>query len=155
MSKRLIIDLADHRATSRFGETLGSRLRGGEVIELSSDLGGGKTTLVSSIVRGTGSGDHVSSPSFTVRNDYRAEDFQVAHFDFYRLGDVGIVREMLKEAIADPLTTVVIEWGDAVRRVLPEQRVTITLTVTGSDSRRADITYPSSLSYLFKGMASQ
>lgn len=59
--------------TERLGERLGSKLKGGEVIELVSDLGGGKTTFVRGLARGMGSTDHVSSPTFKISNVYSTE----------------------------------------------------------------------------------
>src|SRR5690606_33786002 len=53
-------------ATERLGERLGKALKGGEVIELASDLGGGKTTLVRGLARGAKSSDKVASPTFTI-----------------------------------------------------------------------------------------
>ena len=73
--KSLVLSTA--RETERFGALVGSNLKGGEVIELVSDLGGGKTTLVRGIARGSGSADHVTSPSFTLRNDYIGKDISI------------------------------------------------------------------------------
>src|ERR1700679_221405 len=90
---------------------IGGRLRGGEVIELASDLGGGKTTFVRGLAQGAGSGDTVSSPSFTLTNQYEAGDLTIYHFDFYRLLEAGIVRDELAEVLADPQAVVVVEWA--------------------------------------------
>lgn len=62
--------------TERLGELLGKHLEGGEVIELRSDLGGGKTTFVRGLVRGLGSYDKVSSPTFTLKNVYKVSKNQ-------------------------------------------------------------------------------
>src|SRR4051812_18557733 len=86
--------------TERLGELLGSRLDGSEVIELRSDLGGGKTTFVRGLIRGTGSKDHVVSPTFTLSRIYQTKDFQIHHFDFYRLNDPGILADQLAESIS-------------------------------------------------------
>ena len=57
--------------TEQLAALLGARLRGGEVIALNSDLGGGKTAFVRGLARGIGSTDHVSSPTFTISRQYR------------------------------------------------------------------------------------
>src|SRR5690348_16076202 len=110
--------------TERLGELLGSRLRGGEVIELRSDLGGGKTTFVRGLVRGAGSRDRVSSPTFTLSRIYNAKKFEIHHFDFYRLSDPGILADQLAEAVQGD-NVVIIEWAGIVKNVLPEDRVSI------------------------------
>lgn len=134
--------------TEAIGEAIGRHLRGGETIELTSDLGGGKTTLVRGIAQGAGSGDHVSSPTFTVSKTYDAGHLQLHHFDFYRLHEAGIMRDELAELIGDPAYVVVVEWSDLVQDVLPEDRLTVTLEATSEDERRITLTYPESLTYL-------
>jgi len=123
-------------------------LRGGEVIELISDVGGGKTTLVRSIAAGMGSDDKVASPSFTLSREYKAGNKTLYHFDFYRLTDPGIVANELAEAAGDPQVVVVVEWADIVEGVLPAERLTIQITTTGETSREFEFTYPKKLQYL-------
>jgi tRNA threonylcarbamoyladenosine biosynthesis protein TsaE len=139
--------------TEALGESIGQRLRGGEVIELSSDLGGGKTTLVRGLARGAGSPDHVASPTFTLSKMYQAETFQIHHFDFYRLQEPGIMQAELEELVGDPETVVVVEWSDIVQSVLPDERLIIKLTATSEDSRQLDLAYPESLAYLVETKA--
>ncbi len=128
---------------------LGQRLRGGEVIELISDLGGGKTTFVRGLARGLGSSDAVSSPSFTLSNVYKTEQLQLHHFDFYRLHEVGIMRDELAEVVQDPQAVTVVEWGDIVADVLPEQRLSVKIKVLDEDKRQFTFAYPENLNYLF------
>lgn len=129
---------------------MGSRLRGGEVIELVSDLGGGKTTFVRGLARGIGSQDPVRSPSFTLSNEYRADDLILHHFDFYRLEEPGIMREELSEVLQDPKAVVAVEWGNIVQDVLPAERLTIKIKATGPDNRKLVFEYPGQLEYLIK-----
>ncbi|MEJ0072578.1 MAG: tRNA (adenosine(37)-N6)-threonylcarbamoyltransferase complex ATPase subunit type 1 TsaE [Candidatus Saccharibacteria bacterium] len=143
----------DSAATEQLGERLGHNLRGGEAIELTSDLGGGKTTFTRGLVRGAGSTDRVGSPTFTLNREYTAPHFTVAHFDFYRLGEAGIVGDELAEVIGDPEYVTVVEWGDIVHDVLPENRLTIRLTQTGEDTRQITISYPAELAYIIEGLA--
>lgn len=137
-------------ATGRLARQLGRNLKGGEVIVLSGDLGSGKTTLVKGLALGADSHDHVTSPSFTIRNDYQGRDVAIAHFDFYRLLDAGIVREMLAEAVIDPGTTVVIEWAGVVDDILPIDRMVISLKPVSGTKRSASIDYPERLGYLLE-----
>jgi len=139
-------------ATERLAAQLGRNLRGGEVIELVSDLGGGKTTFTRGMVHGTDSRDQVGSPSFTISKEYRASKFTIAHFDFYRLEEAGVVGAELAEVIGDSQYVVVVEWGDIVHDVLPEHRLTVHLSRTGDESRKLTFVYPRDLGYLLEGL---
>lgn len=128
--------------TEKLGVCLASLLqasrRGGQVIELRSDLGGGKTTFVRGLMRGLNSSDHVSSPTFTVSKLYTCQDGrQVVHFDFYRLSDPAFVKEALTEAMSEPTTICVIEWAGVIQDVLPKNRIFINIerTADSQDSR--------------------
>ena len=152
MSKNEVMTITTDNAdaTEHLGESIGRRLRGGETIELVSDLGGGKTTFVRGLARGFGSHDHVSSPTFTISHEYKAGDRTLVHFDFYRLHEAGIVADELAEAAHDPKASVVAEWGDIVADVLPEDRLTISIKAITETTRELTLTYPEKLSYLCK-----
>jgi tRNA threonylcarbamoyladenosine biosynthesis protein TsaE len=128
--------------TAKLGELLGSQLKGGEVIELRSDLGGGKTTFVKGLVCGAGSKDLVTSPTFTLSRVYQAKNFPIYHFDFYRLNNPGIMADQLTESINDS-NVVVIEWADIVHNVLPENHISIEFkpTLKSSTERQVIISY--------------
>ncbi len=134
--------------TEQLAEELGAKLRGGEVIDLIADLGGGKTTFTRGLVRGTGSADKVASPTFTINREYHAPTFTVSHFDFYRLGEAGIVGDELAEVIGDPTYVTVVEWGEIVHDILPENRLTVAIEQTVSGARMLTFTCPESLGYL-------
>jgi tRNA threonylcarbamoyladenosine biosynthesis protein TsaE len=138
--------------TERLAEKIGGQLKGGEVIELTSDLGGGKTTFVRGLARGLGSNDHVTSPTFKISNVYIAPTLELHHFDFYRLPEAGIIADELAEVLARSDTAVVVEWGALVQDVLPDKRLKINITPTGEDDRQLDCSYPDSLAYLMKGL---
>lgn len=123
-------------------------MRGGEVIELVSDLGGGKTTFVRGLAHGTGSHDQVRSPSFTLSNQYKADKLTLYHFDFYRLDEPGIMRQELAEALADPMAATAVEWGGVVKDVLPAKRLTINIKTLGESERELLFSYPAELGYL-------
>ncbi len=122
------------------------------MIELVSDLGGGKTTFVRGLARGFGSSDRVGSPTFTINRTYQAGGRSLYHFDFYRLSEAGIVAEELAEAIDQPQAVVAVEWGDIVQNVLPKERLTVAITNAGDNTRRLTFRYPASLDYLVKSL---
>jgi tRNA threonylcarbamoyladenosine biosynthesis protein TsaE len=136
----------DSAETEQVGEILGSLLKTPEIIELRSDLGGGKTTFAKGLVKGLGSGDKVASPTFTLKKVYKADRIEVHHFDFYRLHEPGLVSVQLEESIKDPKIVTVVEWADIVKGVLPEDRITIEFkpVADNPDERVITFEFPSS-----------
>lgn len=128
---------------------MGRKLRGGEAIELSSDLGGGKTTFVTGLAKGLGFDGLVTSPSFTISNQYEGRQLTLYHFDFHRLDQAGIMNEELAEVLEDPQNVIVVEWPGLVDDILPTERLTVKFVVTGENSRRLEFLYPNKLNYLF------
>jgi tRNA threonylcarbamoyladenosine biosynthesis protein TsaE len=138
----------DVEQTISLAEQIGSHLKGGEIIELSSDLGGGKTTFVKGLIKGAGSLDTAKSPSFTLQNEYEANDLVIHHLDFYRLDDAGIMNNMLDEVLDDPKAVTVIEWAGIVNNVLPEKRLRVEIVASGENERQLKLTYPKKYNYL-------
>lgn len=124
--------------TELLGISLGSMANPGEVICLDGELGAGKTTLTQSIAKGLDVPQeyYVNSPSFNIFHEYPGR-IPLYHMDFYRLGSDDDVVEMgLDEYFyMDGLT--VIEWAEKAVDILPEMRLSIYLTSTGHQSRRA------------------
>lgn len=139
-------------ATEQIAELIGGRLQGGEVIELISDLGGGKTTFVRGLARGMGSIDRVASPTYTISKVYSAGKLELHHFDFYRLNEGGMVAHELAEFIHDPLCVVVVEWAEVVHTVLPESRLTININRLSETTRSLEIAYDEDQTYLLEGL---
>jgi tRNA threonylcarbamoyladenosine biosynthesis protein TsaE len=137
--------------TEELARSIGARLRGGEVIELVSDLGGGKTSFVRGLAAGAGSEDSVGSPSFTISREYHADKLVIHHYDFYRLNEAGIMANELQEILDDPQAVVVVEWADVVENVLPGERVRIRIATTGENSREFSIQLPDRYAYLRGG----
>jgi tRNA threonylcarbamoyladenosine biosynthesis protein TsaE len=103
-------------------------LKAPAVIELRSDLGGGKTTFVRGLARGIGSRDKVSSPTFTLSKVYRSARLEIHHFDFYRLQQPGILSDYLIESLQSQHVITVVEWGNVVEGALPKERIIIEFT---------------------------
>lgn len=123
-------------------------MKGGEVLQLVGDVGAGKTTFVKGLAGGLGVDDDVQSPSFTISRVYDArEGLLLAHYDFYRLLEPGIMSRELADSIQDPQTITVIEWADIVEGVLPNNCILIkfqsptetTRLVEISDERMANL----------------
>lgn len=133
--------ISDEQAMERFGRELASRLQGGMVVELIGDVGAGKTTLTRAIARQLGVTGPVQSPTFTISNRYKLPDGRVlAHYDFYRLGEAGIMADELDEAIHDDQTITIIEWGDIIADILPSDRITLQIVSPSETERKITAT---------------
>ena len=140
--------------TQALAERLGRVLRGREVIEFISDVGGGKTTFVKGLAKGLDIHDTVQSPTFTISRLYSGrDDLELHHFDFYRLNEAGIVADELAESLQQPNAIVAVEWGEIVHDVLPPHRITIHLTSLGDTERKISITTPAGLTYVDDALA--
>lgn len=118
-------NLDNLKATERLAKIIASNIRGGEVIELVSDVGGGKTTFTKFLVKALGSDDNVNSPTFTVSRVYSTPTKTIHHYDFYRLTDPQYVLQALQEQTQDSSSVTIIEWGGIVKNVLPTDRLII------------------------------
>lgn len=137
----MIVEIKGIGETQAFGVKLGAFLRGGEVIELVGDVGAGKTALTKGIAAGLGIDEDIQSPSFTISRVYDTPvHLHLAHYDFYRLHDAGIMAEELNEMLRDPLGITVVEWAEIVAGVLPTDRLTIRITPTDEHDRRMELT---------------
>jgi tRNA threonylcarbamoyladenosine biosynthesis protein TsaE len=136
----MIIEVNNEMEMKQIGAELGMLLRGGEVLELVGDVGAGKTTLTKGIGEGLGVSEDIQSPSFTISRIYDGRDkLRLAHYDFYRLHDAGIMAHDLEEAVGDPLTVTVIEWADIAQGVLPAERLTIHISSPSETKRELDV----------------
>lgn len=115
--------------TRRFGARLGELLQGGDVICLAGELGAGKTCLTQGIGQGLGIEGPITSPSFTLINEYRQEQARLPfyHTDLYRLGEA---KEVLTLGLDDYFYgegVCVVEWADRAPEALPAEHLWIEL----------------------------
>ncbi|HET8884060.1 MAG TPA: tRNA (adenosine(37)-N6)-threonylcarbamoyltransferase complex ATPase subunit type 1 TsaE [Candidatus Saccharimonadales bacterium] len=135
------IEVTSETDMQTFGARLGAALKGGEIIELVGDVGAGKTTLTKGIASGLRIDETVQSPSFTISRVYDTPtSLRLAHYDFYRLQDAGIMADELHETLHDLATITVIEWAGIVNGVLPADHLTINLTSPSETVRRIALT---------------
>jgi len=99
--------------TEAAGETLGKRLRVGDVVLLTGELGAGKTTFVRGVTRGVGSSAPVASPTFQLVRVYPGR-VQLAHVDLYRIENLSELADLGLEELAGE-GAIVVEWGDRLR----------------------------------------
>lgn len=119
------------------GRTIANALRGGECIELIGDVGAGKTTLVQGIGEALQADDDIQSPSFTISREYNCRDgLRLAHYDFYRLQDAGVLSYELAESLHDKSVITVVEWASTIDAVLPRNAIRITIVMSPDDESR-------------------
>ena len=134
--------LSSHDEMLSFGARVARGLRGGEMIELVGDVGAGKTTFTKGLARGLGVHDAVQSPTFTISREYDTDKgLKLVHYDFYRLDDAGIMADELAESIVDRRGVTVVEWAETVASVLPEDRVTLTISLVADDEQARDVSW--------------
>jgi tRNA threonylcarbamoyladenosine biosynthesis protein TsaE len=126
--------------TERIGQRLGELLHAGDLVLLIGPFGAGKTNLVKGLVRGLGSSDLVTSPSFVLVNEYQGRSGQrrlpVHHVDLYRMASTDEVATIgLEELCADD-SACLIEWPDLARDLLPDERLEIFLQHVSETKRR-------------------
>ena len=130
--KQLKITTNNEKETLNFGKKLGSFLKKGDTVVLSGDLGSGKTKLTEGILTYYGLEDEISSPTFTIVNEYVKDDIKLFHFDVYRLEDSSEFyaiggEEYFENGIC------IIEWGEIIEDALPTEYIHIRFERDESD----------------------
>jgi len=134
----VIIDSNSEHETVEAGRALAERLHAGDVLLLYGDLGAGKTAFVRGLARGLGAPDEdVSSPTFTLVQEYRGERLTLFHADLYRLTPAEAADLALHEIGEDGVLA--IEWADRLAGP-PSPTVTIRIDTLGTDRRRIAVT---------------
>src|SRR6478736_8971937 len=113
--------------TVAVGAAVGSQLRVGDLVVLTGELGAGKTTFAKGLARALGVTDRVTSPTFTIVQEYDGR-VPVAHVDVYRLERIQELHDFGFEELLDSRVTVV-EWGEAIALVLPLDRIDVRITM--------------------------
>lgn len=132
-----MIALPDAAATEAFGVRIAERLRSGDVVALSGELGAGKTTLARAIIAALGHRGEVPSPSFAILEPYSAPPLRlpVVHADFYRLGDRAELAELGLDELREG-AVLIAEWPEIAGGFADEPGcLAITLEIAGNGRR--------------------
>ena len=111
--------------TKNFAKKLASKLQPQDVIVLTGELGSGKTKFTEGFLSYFGLGNEISSPTFTIVNEYKKENINIYHFDVYRLEDSSEFYEIGGEEYFEN-GICLIEWGELIEDALPKNYIHIT-----------------------------
>lgn len=109
---------------------------------LVGDLGAGKTTLVNVICERLGVSELVSSPTFSIVNEYQAKDVEIIHMDLYRIERTEELYDMGFEEYLDRNAVVFIEWPDIAGSLIPSSAIGIHIELYDNSSRRVKLNIP-------------
>lgn len=113
-------------ATTSFGKKLSNLLQPGDFICLDGDLGAGKTFLSKGIIKALGVTEYVTSPSYTIVNEYEGQ-FPIYHFDVYRIDDIDEMYEIGYEEYFYGEGVCLVEWANMISELLPKNHYQINL----------------------------
>lgn len=120
------IYLEDENKTKELGYKLGTLLKRGDVVCLIGDLGAGKTTMTQSLARALEVDDYITSPTFTIVNEYEGK-MPLYHFDVYRIGDSEEMYDIGYDEYINGDGVCIIEWANLIDDILPDEYLYIEL----------------------------
>ena len=125
--------------TKLIGKKIAENLKKGDVIVLTGDLGSGKTKLTEGVLSFFGLENEISSPTFTIVNEYSKDDIKIFHFDVYRLEDVDEFYAIGgEEYFEDGIS--LIEWGELIKDALPNKYTLIKFERNNEEENQRIIT---------------
>jgi tRNA threonylcarbamoyladenosine biosynthesis protein TsaE len=122
--------------TQALAGALAPLLRAGDLLLLSGDLGAGKTAFTQGLGRGLGVTDPITSPTFTLANEYDGARLRIHHLDVYRMESMAEVFDVDLPDLLDDDAVVVIEWGEAIVASVPADYLAVELLLGDGDDDR-------------------
>ena len=126
------------KETEAIGEAFGRSVKDGTVVAMYGDLGAGKTAFVRGMARGMGIAERVSSPTFTIVNEYLGERTLI-HFDMYRLGSADELFDIGWEDYLARGAVCAVEWSENVEEAFYGDEVRLTIEKISDTSRKITI----------------
>ena len=139
----MVIETNSDKETFELGEKLGQAAKAGQIYTLIGDLGVGKTVFTQGMARGLGITEPISSPTFTIIQEYQEGRLPFYHFDVYRIGDIEEMEEIGYDDYFFGQGVCMIEWANLIEELLPEQVIQVKIEKDlekGFDYRRITIT---------------
>ena len=121
--------------TEKVGEALGKIIKPGTILAYRGDLGAGKTAFTRGLARGLGCREAVTSPTYTIVNEYLSGKYPLFHFDMYRLASSDDLFDIGWEDYLDRGGVCAVEWSENVADAM-ENAIVVTIEKLGEDSRK-------------------
>lgn len=121
----MIIETFSAKETFEAGCNLAKKAKRGGIYCLNGDLGVGKTVFTQGFAKGLGINEPISSPTFTIVQEYHEGRFPLYHFDVYRIADISEMDEIGYEEYFFSDGVCLVEWGSLIEELLPEDTVYI------------------------------
>ena len=122
--------------TEALGARLANALDGGQVVAFTGDLGAGKTAFVSGMARSLGVEERVTSPTFTIVNEYEGGRLPLFHFDMYRLGDADELFHIGWEDYLARGGICAVEWSENVAEAIEDDAIRVSIVRGDGDDDR-------------------
>ena len=122
--------------TEALGQRLAERLQPGDVIAYTGDLGAGKTAFTRGLARGLGITERITSPTFTIVNEYQGGRLPLFHFDMYRLGSSDELYEIGWEDYLARGGVCAVEWSEIVADALEEDCIRVDIRQGETENQR-------------------
>ncbi|MBC8059335.1 MAG: tRNA (adenosine(37)-N6)-threonylcarbamoyltransferase complex ATPase subunit type 1 TsaE [Clostridiaceae bacterium] len=129
--------------TINIGEKLGALVNSGDIICLIGDLGTGKTHFVKGLAKGLEIKDYITSPTFTIVNEYQGR-LKLYHFDVYRVDDPDEIHAIGFDEYIFSSAVSIIEWSNFIEELIPEENLTINIVKVpekGDNYREIELSY--------------
>lgn len=138
----MITETHNSKETYELGFNMGKSAKAGDVYCLDGDLGVGKTVFTQGFAKGLGINEPINSPTFTIVQEYYEGRLPLYHFDVYRIGDITEMDEIGYEEYFYSEGVCLIEWGNLISEIMPENATYITISKDlskGFDYRRIEV----------------
>ena len=138
----MIKETYNSKETYELGYNMGRSAKAGEVYCLDGDLGVGKTVFTQGFAKGLDINEPINSPTFTIVQEYHEGRLPLYHFDVYRIGDITEMDEIGYEEYFYSDGVCLIEWGNLIEDIMPENTTYITINKDlskGFDYRRIEV----------------
>lgn len=134
----MIYETYNEEKTKKIGYELGRNAQAGDIYCLKGELGTGKTVFTKGFAEGLGITEHITSPTFTIVNEYKEGRLPLYHFDVYRIGDCDEMYDIGYEEYIDGDGVCLIEWAELIEDIIPKNARWI---IIEKDLAKEDICY--------------
>ncbi|MCL2753413.1 MAG: tRNA (adenosine(37)-N6)-threonylcarbamoyltransferase complex ATPase subunit type 1 TsaE [Defluviitaleaceae bacterium] len=135
----MIFDSFSQKDTEEFAAELGKKAVTGDFFALIGSLGAGKTAFARGFARGMGIDAHITSPTFTIVNEYRGALLPLYHFDVYRIANADEMYDTGYEEYFYAGGVCLVEWADMIEEILPPNAIIVRIEQISENGRRITI----------------